>query len=60
MKQLLATIPEVCSILSVQRSTIYKHINLGHLRVAKIGRRTLITLESVQALVDEATALEKR
>lgn len=30
MKQLLATIPEVCSILSVQRSTIYKHINLGH------------------------------
>lgn len=60
MNQMLATIPEVCTILSVGRSTIYKRINAGELQIAKIGTRTLITLESVRALADRAIAQGKR
>ncbi|MEN9717507.1 MAG: hypothetical protein RIQ99_385 [Pseudomonadota bacterium] len=53
MQQLTLSIAETCSTLSLSRSSIYKLINEERLRTIKIGSRTLITMESIQALVDK-------
>lgn len=42
--------------LGVGRSTIYELINSGDLKTIKIGRRNLVTIESIRALVDQKTA----
>jgi excisionase family DNA binding protein len=44
--------------LGVGRSTIYELIASGELRTLKIGRRTLITVESQDALVARRLAKE--
>ncbi len=51
MHQLTLSITQACSTLSLSRSSIYKLINGKRLRAIKIGSRTLVTVESVQALV---------
>jgi excisionase family DNA binding protein len=53
VQQLTLSIAETCSTLSLSRSSIYKLINEERLRTIKIGSRTLITMESIQALVDK-------
>lgn len=52
MYQLTVSIVETCTTLSLSRSSIYKLINSGRLRTIKIGSRTLVTSESIKALVD--------
>ena len=42
--------------LGVGRSTIYELINSGDLKTIKIGRRNLVTIESIRSLVDQKTA----
>lgn len=56
MHQLTLSIADTCSALSLSRSSIYKLINGGRLRTIKIGARTLVTSESIKALVDERCA----
>lgn len=56
MHQLTLSISEACSTLSLSRSSIYKLINSGRLRTIKIGSRTLVTSESLKALVDGGAA----
>lgn len=51
MHQLTLSITQACSTLSLSRSSIYKLINGKRLRAIKIGSRTLVTVESLQALV---------
>lgn len=48
--QLLFSIPETCRLLSIGRTTAYQLLKSGLLRKRKIGRRTLITRDSVLAL----------
>lgn len=38
---------EAAKAISIGRTTLYKHIKLGHLRARKCGRRTLILSEDI-------------
>ena len=62
MNALLASIPETQRALGIGRSTAYRLMDAGKLEKVKIGRRTLITIASIKALVGEqqvdATASE--
>ncbi len=48
--KLLVSIMEAASLLSVGRSTIYKLMNTGDLKVVKLGCSARITMESIRAL----------
>ena len=47
----LVSIKETAKQLGLGRSTIYQMINEGSLQVRRIGGRTLVTQESIQALL---------
>jgi excisionase family DNA binding protein len=50
VENILASIPEAVRMLSVGRSTLYRLISDGKLETVKIGRRTLIRVDSIKAL----------
>lgn len=54
--KLLVSIMEAASLLSVGRSTIYKLVNSGDLKVVKLGCSARITMASIRATanMDEA------
>ncbi len=43
------SIPEVCEQASIGRTRLYTEIKEGRLRVVKVGRRTLIRAEDMDA-----------
>ena len=45
------TIREACELSSLGRTTIYKLIAYEQLRVARLGRRTIVLAESLHALI---------
>lgn len=49
MERLLVTIEETADALAVGRTTVYGLLRSGELTAAKIGRRSLVTVESVLA-----------
>ncbi len=50
MEQLLVGVKDACQALSLGRTKIFGLLATGHLQRVKIGRRTLITKESVERL----------
>jgi len=52
--KLLVSIMQAAGLLSVGRSTIYKLIGSGDLKVVKLGCAARITMESIQALLADA------
>lgn len=58
MERVLVTIDEAATALGVGRSTIYKLMNGGGLVPAKIGRRSLVTAESVRAYAAKASGTD--
>lgn len=58
--KLLVSIMEAAGLLSVGRSTIYKLMNSGDLKVVKLGCSARITMDSVRALAgaNDNTAVE--
>jgi len=48
--KLLVNIMGAASLLSVGRSTIYKLMNSGELKVVKLGCSARITMDSIRAL----------
>lgn len=48
------TVKRACAITGLSHTTIYKLIGLGKLRSVKIGRRTLISYNSLRGLLDDA------
>ena len=54
MEPLTITVNDACKALGLGRTKIYELIGEGKLRTIKIGRRTLITTESIRRLVDDA------
>jgi hypothetical protein len=55
MPELLTlSITDTAKSLSVGRSTIYEFINAGDLHAIKLGRRTLVTVSSIKALIANA------
>ena len=50
MDPVLISIMEAAKILSLGRTSIYDLINSGALETRKIGRRRLVTVESIRRL----------
>lgn len=46
------SIAEACRVTSLGRTTIYAHIASGRLRAVRIGGRTIIPADALNALVD--------
>lgn len=51
LPRLVYTIQEACKVSTLGRATIFNKINSGHLRVVRVGGRTLVNAESLRALV---------
>ncbi len=49
--RMLYSINETVQILGVQRTTVYELIGRGELETVKIGRRTLVPADSIEAFV---------
>jgi excisionase family DNA binding protein len=50
----LCSISEAASVLSVGRTFTYGLIKAGRLETVKLGRRTLVKVDSIKALIDGA------
>lgn len=50
-KPLLRTIPETCFRLGIGRTKVYELIRGADLQLVKIGSKSLITEQSIEALV---------
>jgi excisionase family DNA binding protein len=57
LTQLAYSISEACTLTSVGRTTLYSAIKTGHLKVHKIGRRTLISANDLVAWLDSHSAI---
>ncbi|WP_417618123.1 helix-turn-helix domain-containing protein [Parasphingorhabdus sp.] len=53
MEPQLVSIAVSCQLLSLGRTTIYRLISQGQLETVKIGRRTLVKMESIKFLISE-------
>lgn len=42
------TVPQFCQRYQVSRSTFYKLARVGEIRIAKVGRKTLIAVEEAE------------
>lgn len=49
LKKLAYTIPEVCEATSASRSFIYAEISAGRLTPTKLGRRTVVHVDDLDA-----------
>ena len=58
MKPITATISNVCGAVGIGKTTCYKLIAEKQLEALKIGRRTLITVKSVDALIEQSIQKE--
>lgn len=45
------SIKDACRISSLGRTTIYSHIAAGRLKAIHVGRRTIVSAESLRALI---------
>ncbi len=54
MQPIVTSINEAAKALSLGRTSIYALIREGRLEAVKMGRRTLIKVESIRRLVDNA------
>ena len=45
------SIREACQASSLGKTTIYNHIAAGRLRVTRVGGRTIVPAENLQALI---------
>lgn len=57
MEPLALSINDAAKVLSLGRTSIYAMIGDGRLEAFKLGRRTLIRMESVRRIVASATEL---
>ena len=51
MEKLLVSIPDAAKALSIGRTSIYELMRSGQLETRKMGRRRLITADSLRRLV---------
>ncbi len=54
MDPIAVSIAETGRALSLGRTTVYALINSGRLKTIKLGRRTLVMVESVHSLVEKS------
>ena len=54
MNPLATSINDAAKALGLGRTTIYKFIAEGRLEAIKLGRRTLVKVESIRRVIDAA------
>jgi excisionase family DNA binding protein len=54
MEAIAVSINDAAKALGLGRTSIYVMINNGRLKAYKVGRRTLVTAESVRAILADA------
>ncbi len=54
MEALLVSIKQTGEALNIGRTSVYALINEGKLETRKMGRRRLVTVESIRRLVEES------
>ena len=54
---MLLDILQTCGIIGVKNTTVFKLLREGELDRVRIGRRTLVTIESIERLIE--TNLER-
>lgn len=54
MPSILCSVSQAASALSVGRTFTYGLIKTGRLETVKLGRRTLVKVDSINALIDGA------
>jgi excisionase family DNA binding protein len=47
------TVDEFCKMIGIGRSTFYKAVGAGDLKVRKYGKRTFVTQEEMKRFVDK-------
>ena len=47
--KLFLRIPEAARMIGISRSSLYKEINAGHIKVRKLGKSTLIATDDIRA-----------
>jgi excisionase family DNA binding protein len=52
----LVSVDTAAQLLGIGRTTVYDLVNRGVLRSMKIGRRTLLPIEDIDAFVDQKLA----
>jgi len=55
---LLYPVRDACVVVGISRSGIYRLLNDGTLSAKKIGRRTLVTAESIRLYIDSCPDAE--
>lgn len=50
--RLTYSVADVIGLTGLSRATIYRQIDAGHLTIVKIGRRTLIKREAIEAFLN--------
>jgi excisionase family DNA binding protein len=60
MQPLLLTIRGAAETLSIGKTSLYRLLGAQRLTAIKIGRRTLVTVASVQALIDGSSLPNSR
>lgn len=55
---ILTSVKAACQTLNVGRTYLYTLINNGRLDTVKLGRRTLIKVSSIKALIGESEAAQ--
>jgi excisionase family DNA binding protein len=53
VKKLAYSIREACEASSLGRTTIYAHIGRGRLKAVRVGGRTVIPADSLNALISD-------
>ena len=53
MEPICASVNDTARILGIGRTKVYELINAGRLETVKIGRRTLVRIASIRAVVGE-------
>jgi len=51
---MLYSIKETADALRLGRTSVYNFIKAGRLETVKLGRRTLVKVSSIKALIDES------
>ena len=46
------SVKEACRVSSLGRTSIYAHISTGRLKVTHVGRRTIVSADSLRELIE--------
>lgn len=55
MERLAVSVTEACEMIGIGRTKIYELIRDGRLKSVKVGRRTLLSVASIEALIATAS-----